>query len=448
MQKPPSLPEQPQPDDTPTHEPPLTDEDTQPTAAKPAALPKRPDIIPPPPGNPAQPPVVRRRIKRRGRRGGWWAALGIGLLLSLIIALVSLLFLLVYTPEYFEPFIPGRAQTRTAEAVFVRATQNALATREAALVQTQQQAAANAAATGTAIIDEANARATQEALNVQGTQTALVQTATGAAVAFDATRTRVALEAQTTAAARTLEAVRDSFTQTAAAQSVQATGAAVTQVAQGRATATEFARLALGTQAAATVNARQAGPVIQSRGSEPTQVAVATAADSRFNLFFADDFEDGLDAAWANNGGWRTLDGLALSDTCGGTLLVGTDSWQNFAVEVTAQNPSAQFAVVTGYGDGGRLFINFGLGGALWWLVDGETAITDQLMTRVYDADGRYTVEVRVQQRVVTVLVDGSQIAERLLPEAARGPVGLYTCPSDDFTPVFDDFRVVRLPVS
>ncbi len=430
MDKPPSLPEQNQPENA---EPPLTDEDTQPTRTQSDTQPKRPGVIPPPPGARPAPTVIRWRYRRRSKRDGWWAALGIALLLSLIIALVAFIVLLIYTPEYFDPYIPGRLATRTAEAQQVQATRTAeaqqaqatadtLATRENALIATQQQAANNAAATSTAIIDQDNRRATQSALDAQGTSSALVQTATSAALAFDATRTAVALESQGTAAAATLDAVSFQFTRTAAAQVARATSAPSNVTVQA-----------------------PPGEIVQRQGNEPPSTPLATLNTSRFNVLFSDSFQTTLDPAWAVSGDWQTDDGAAFATTCGTSLLVGDEQWQQFVIELVVDNPGAQFAVLAGYGDGGRLFINFGLGGSVWWLVDGEDAITDETAANVYTPSASNQVRVVVDERVVSVFVDGVLAAERLLPKPVRGGVGLYTCPANGNIPRFETFRVVRL---
>lgn len=427
MNKPPTLPEQSTPDDTEPKkprslpEPSIAKEDTQPTPTQQKTQPKNPGVIPPPPSVSAKPNVIKRRIRRRNKRGGWWATLGVLLLLSLVVGLISFVILLIYTPEYFDPYIPGRLATRTTEAQIAQATANTFSTREAALIATQQQAANNAAATGTAIVNDSNQRATQSALNAQGTANALVQTSTGAALAFDATRTAVAVDAQRTSAASTLDAVQFQFTQTSAARLAQATSAARTLQAPPQA-------------------------IVQSQGSEPERAPVPNIDTSRFNLLFVDEFEVILDPAWRVNGEWRVSDGAAFSNICGTSLLVGSADWQRFAIDLSVNNPQAQFAVLAGYGDGGRLFINFGLGGSVWWLVDGEAAITDETATNVYTPSTANDIRIIADERVVSVFVDGELATERLLPKTVQGMVGLYTCPANGNVPRFNNFRVARLP--
>ncbi|MEM6527458.1 MAG: hypothetical protein AAF653_04145 [Chloroflexota bacterium] len=424
MEQPPTLPELPPAEPTQPHpaaEPPVSEDDTQPRkAASQATQPKKPGIIPPPPGRTA-PPVVRKPRKKRSRRGVW-GALGIALLLSVIIALVALIVLLVYTPEYFDAVIPGRLETRTVEAVNAQATANTFATREAAVVQTQVQAEANAAATATAVIDNNNRRATQDALNAVGTALAIQQTATGAAVAFDSTRTVVALQAEGT-----------QFAGTAAALQSQAQG-------------TESARNIQATLSAATVVAQEQSPVLPRSGSEASRNALPTIGASRFNVYFVDDFEDSLDLAWQVNGNWQARNGTAFSTVCGTSMLVGNQTWRDFVIDVTVDNPTAQFAVTMGYGDAGRLYVNFGPGGAVSWLVENATAIPDETRRNVYTPASRNTMRVIASGPSVSVFVDGFLVAERTLPEETRGQVGLYTCPNTLGTPIFERFEVLRIP--
>jgi hypothetical protein len=265
-------------------------------------------------------------------------------------------------------------------------------------------------------------RATQGALDVAGTASALEQTATGAAVAFDSTRTAVALFAQSTADAGTRAAV-ERFEQRAAT------------------------REAAGTAVARTATAQPPGEIVPQAGSETQPETLPTLDASRFNVYFADDFEDELDLAWTVNGDWRAENGAAFATICGTSLLVGDTAWANFAIETRVYDTAdAQFAVITGYGDGGRLYINFGLGGAVWWLVENEAAIPDETINNAYDPAQPNRVRVTVEGRVVSVNVNGDTVTERLLPKAAHGPVGLYTCPANDSVPRFERFRVVRLP--
>lgn len=425
MKKPPTLPGEKPPTSPP--------DDTQP---------RRPEIIPPPPGSAPAPSVVRRRILRR-KREAWWGTLALILLLSLVILLGGLVVLLIVTPEYFDPYIPGRLETRTAEAAVIMATDAAFATREAGFAATQQQAALNADATATAVEVAAVQRATRSALDANSTASALVQTATGAAVAFDATRTSVALAAQGTAAAGTQAALeQQAATSAAAGTDAAGTRTAIAQQFEQQ----SITREAAGTAAALTATAQDPGDILPQSGSEPQPGTIPTADASRFNVYFADDFENGLDAAWTVNGNWRTEAGDAFATICGTSLEVGDPAWDNFAVEVDVENPAAQFAVITGYGEAGRLYVNFGRGGTVWWLVENAPAITDNTVSRAYDPTQVNLVRVTVQERVVAVTVDDILISERLLPEAARGRVGLYTCPAGGAIPRFGGFRVVRIP--
>lgn len=408
-EKPPTLPEQPDADDNPTEPtpaitnedaateptPPVSDEDTQP---------RRPSLIPAPPNAPgSRSRVIRRRKSQQPR--GWGGALLLAALLSLLILLLGVVFLLIYAPEYADPFIPGRLDTRTAEAANLTATAALRQTEGAAFNATQSQIAVNIAATGTAQAVISQQQATQNALNAEGTAYALVQTATGGAVAFDATRTAVALQAQSTAAANTLEAVRLQFTQTAVA-----------------------------------ILARTPTPV----PIEPDAGLIPTAG-SRFDVIFQDTFDRGLNNAWTQSGEWRSVDGVAYSTICGTSITIGSPSMRDFAVQVDVANPGAQFALLTGYADTGQLYVNFGLGGALWWLVSGADSIDDQTTTSAYTPRDISRVRLEVRDRLVTVIVDNRQIAERLLPDDVRGPVGLYTCPTGNAVPRFDNFRIERL---
>ncbi|MEO0565429.1 MAG: hypothetical protein AAF125_25200, partial [Chloroflexota bacterium] len=101
--------------------------------------------------------------------------------------------------------------------------------------------------------------------------------------------------------------------------------------------------------------------------------------------------------------------------------------------------------VTLGYADTGRLSVNFGLGGALWWLADGGPLIDTSLMSNAYDPARTNRLRVEARGRVVAVYVNGFLAAERLLPEAVGGPIGLYTCPANAVVPTFDNFRAVRL---
>jgi hypothetical protein len=430
-QKPPTLPEQPEqsPDDTEPSaklperpsvdtEPAANLEDTQPTRPVEAVQPK--PIIPPPPG--AVSPVPTRVIrKRRGKRTqGLLGAAAIAALISLIIALVFAVLIVIYAPpEYVDPWIPGRLATRTAEAQIARSTDQFIATREAAFQGTQAQVATDVSATETAVFLFNSQQSTQNALNAIGTDIALRQTATGAAVSFDATRTSVALQAQNAAAQSTLEAIRFNFTQTAVVQEAQSTAAAAT---------ISFNRL---------------------RPTQPTVEAVAvplpTLANTDFSTFFFDDFEDGIDPAWNAPASWRTTNGQAMANVCGSTLLIGNAGWSNFSAEVDVDSPGAQVAVTLGYGSSGRLYVNFGLNGALWWLTEGADLIDTEIQSNAYDPTNVYRVRVEARERVVAVYVNQQLLAERLLPQSAGGPVGLYTCPANAVVPAFDNVRVSRL---
>ncbi|MEO1443694.1 MAG: hypothetical protein AAFV33_25055, partial [Chloroflexota bacterium] len=317
-------------------------------------------------------------------------------------------------------------------------TANTFATREAAVVQTQAQGEANAAATGTAVIENSNRRATQDALNAVGTALAIEQTATGAAVAFDSTRTVVALQAEST-----------QFAGTAAALQSQAQGtlsAGTAAVLQSQAQGTANAQNALGTVSAATVIAQEQSPVLPRSGNEASQGVLPTIGADRFNVYFVDEFEESLDLAWQVNGNWQARNGTTFSTTCGTSLLVGNETWRDFVIDVEVDNPTAQFAITMGYGSEGRLYINFGLGGAVWWLAENETAITDQTQRDVYTPSSNNRMRVIASGRSVSVFVDSQLVAERTLPEETRGQVGLYTCPNSLGTPIFERFEVLRIP--
>jgi len=446
--KPPSLPESGEkpdgtPDDLPegagyappevrpeqADEPPKTEEDTEPSEAS-DTQPKRPALIPAPPGGKPSggTPVVRRRRGRR-RKGSLWAALGIAALLSVIIVLVFAVLVVSFAPaEYVDPWIPGRLATRTEEAQIVAATDDAVATRDAAFAAAATGAARDVAATGTAVVERENSRATQDALNLAGTAVAIEGTATAGALSFDATRTAVALQAQNAAAASTLETLRLQFTQTAIADSARATAV----------------RATVGASSTANASARfapTAPPVALESGAAP----LPTAAGGGTNTFFADNFDSDLRAGWVRQGAWRTTNGRALSNVCGSTLLVGTDRWDDYAVEVDVDSPGAQYAVSVGYGDGGRLYVNFGLGGALWWLAEGTELIDTNIMNDAFDPARTNRVRLEARGRVAAVYVNGFLVAERLLPQRTGGPAGLYTCPANAIVPTFDNFRVVGL---
>jgi hypothetical protein len=255
---------------------------------------------------------------------------------------------------------------------------------------------------------------TQGALNLAGTAAALEQAATAGAQDLAATRTAGALAAEQTAAASTLGAIDTLFTQTAVAVALAPT-------------------------------------VTPSGGLRPTSASLeADAAPlptvrAAFDTFFADDFEDGLDPAWDADPNWRTVGGRALSAVCGASLTVGPRDWSAFAVEVDVDSPGAQTGVTLGYGEAGTLYINFGLDGALWWLVEGAPLIDTNLTGDLYDPSTVNRLRITADGRVVAVRVNGVVVAERLLPEPVGGPVGLYTCPADQVTPTFDNLRVLRL---
>jgi hypothetical protein len=407
---PPSLPEA---------EPPASDEDTSPTAPGNDTKPLAPTpIIPPPPGG-VRPPagVLPRRAKRRRGNGVgvWLGALGIAGLFGLVIVLVFIImFLLLAPPEYVDPWVPGRLATRTAQAAQAEATALAFATREAGLAATGTAIAVEGARRETVAAADAAQVVTQGALNSAGTAAALEQTATGGAVALDATRTVAALSAQQTAAAGTLAAIDNLFTQTAVAF-------------------------------VPTETPSRRVPPTATRAPLEAGAASLPTLDAAFDTFFTDDFTDGLNPAWDADPAWGTADGRAFTTVCGALLTVGPRDWTAFAVEVDVDNPGAQVAVVLGYGEAGTLYINFGLGGALWWLVEGAPLIDTALTGDLYDPAQVNRVRVLADERVVTVQMNGVAVAERLLPEAVGGPVGLYACPANRITPTFDNLRVLRL---
>lgn len=387
-QPPPTLPEL--PDKTPTQ-------------------PKRPTqpLIPAPPQAPKPAPVRTRRPRRvANERGAWLSALGIALLLSLVIALVFLLgFVIFLPPEYTDPFIPGRLATRTLEAQQARATQDALNARATALQDAQHAQATQAAL-----------QSTQAALAVLGTSSAIGQTATAAALGFDATRTRSALEAQNAMNAATLAALQFSLTQTFAA---------ATPLPRSTRVITATPPLERGGQAAAL----------------PT-----TDQRERFNTLFTDDFQAStLDPAWIVLGTWTLADGKATSALCGASLLAGNSDWTNFRVQTEVQGAGGIFALTLGYGERGRLYVQFNGDGALSWLTDGGQSISAETLANAYTPQQPVLVEVASLGRVVSVSLNGRVVAERLLPQATRGEVGIYTCPSGQNQPRFEFFRVARL---
>lgn len=389
-----------------------TEDDTQPTSAQ---LATQADALIPPP--PTTPPLHRIRHRtRRTSHQGFGSTIGIIALLSIIMALIMLLVLLLFLPQsYIDSYIPGRLATRTALAAFSLQTEASFSTREAVLLATQTQIARHAAATQTAF----DLSVTRNALDLAGTTSALAQTATGAAVAFDATRTAVAAAAQGTASVSTLEAVQFAYTQTAAAQA--------------------------GRIATAEAYSDQRAP----QAREPAVgLPIPTADVSRFSILFEDEFREQLDPLWTTRGGWQVIDGQALSGVCGTTLTIGNTTWSDMIIDVVADNPNAQFAVTMGYGNApdGTLYVNFGLNGSVWWLVDQAEPIRDEMQSRVYDPRQPNHIRIIANGQLVNVFVDDQLISERLLPQPTRGAVGLYTCPTNASIPRFDVFRVTRLP--
>ena len=249
-------------------------------------------------------------------------------------------------------------------------------------------------------------------------------------VAFEATRTTVALELQSTIDSVTREALAGQASQTAEAINAQATDAAATA------------------QAAPTNTAFVPGLVQPRAGRESPTTPLPERDTTRLNTYFVDNFEGALDPAWQVSGDWRVEDGTALATVCGASLQVGTTEWSQYAIDMTVDNPGAQYAVILGYGDSGRLFINFGAQGGVWWLVDGADAIPDGMQAQAYTPRRPQNVRVIADGRVVAVYVDGQPVAERRLPQSTRGPVGVYTCPTNTgqlAIPAFESFQVVRL---
>ncbi len=407
----------PKPPDLP--EPSPSDEDTNPTQPGSDTQSTPPTIIPPPPGAVRPPTGAPPRVrvqKRQNQTGVWLSAVGIAALLGLVAVLVLLLlFLLFAPPETVDPFVPGRLASRTAQAAQVEQTAAVYNTREANLAATGTAIAVDAARRETLAAEDAAQVVTRGALDIAGTAAALEQAATSGALSLDATRTAAVLSAQQTAAAGTLSAIDALFTQTAVAFVPTGTPSRITRPTP-------------------TPNALDAG------------AAALPTLDTAFDTYFTDTFTGGFNAAWDADPAWGTANGRAFTTVCGAKLTIGPRDWSAFAVEVDVDNPGAQVAVTLGYGEAGTLYINLGLDGALWWLVEDAPLIDTALTNDLYNPETVNRVRVIADGRVVTVRINGVEVAERLLPEAVGGPVGLYACPANRVTPTFDNLRVLRLP--
>ncbi len=401
-----------------------TKPDTQPT--RPPDVPEA--IIPAPPVDPRRPPRIVRRVPRKERKIGWGSALFIAGGISLLILLIGLVLLLIFAPEYTDPYIPGRLETRTQEAIAFAATDNAFATRDADVATAQGQAAEaafDAAQTGTAVAVAATALnriETADALAIAGTESVIEQTATGAAIAFEATQTAAAQAARSTDLAATGAALEAQFTATTL--SLNATRSALQP-------------LPLATQP----NTDAAVALPTSEGSLLDQLRAADAS-----LLFTDEFTGQIDPAWTAQGGWFAINDRATAPVCGAVLTVGSRSWENVAFEVDFTNPGAQMAILGGYGDAGRLYVNFGLSGALWWLVEGAPPITDETQFEVYDTSRDNRARVEFGDGTVRVRMNGELIAERAVDETLHGPFGLFTCPAGNTIPTFDNVVIEALP--
>lgn len=179
-------------------------------------------------------------------------------------------------------------------------------------------------------------------------------------------------------------------------------------------------------------------------GREAGAAALPTISTT-FDTFFADDFDNGFNPAWSFDPSWEIANGQAFTTVCGASMTIGPRDWSGFAVEVDVDSPGAQVALTLGYGEAGTLYINFGLNGAIWWLVEDAALIDTDLTADLYDPTVVNRVRIVADERVVAVRVNGVVVAERLLPEPVSGPVGLYACPANRVIPAFDNLRVLRL---
>ena len=405
-------------------------EDTTPVEIAPAdddTHPTRPDrhdasIIPPPP-KPVRPATSvrppRKRAPQRNPLQTWLGVMGIVGLVGLVVLLVLFVVFLLFAPsDYVDPWVPGRLATRTADAVFAEQTAALLGTRQAEIAMTATAVAVDASRRETLSAESAAQAVTRGALDLAGTAAALEQAATSGALDLDATRTAGALSAQQTAAAATLNAIDLLFTQTA---------------------------VAVSTRVALQPTGTPSGGISPTSSSLEAGAAALPTLDAAFDTFFMDDFNDGFNNAWNADPAWGTADGRAFTTVCGATLTIGRRDWTGFAVEADIDNPGAQVALTFGYGDAGTLYVNLGLDGALWWLVENAPLIDTELTNNLYNPATVNRVRVVADARVVSVYMNGDVIAERLLPTTVTGPVGLYACPANRVIPRFDNLRVLRL---
>ncbi|MFZ4826979.1 MAG: hypothetical protein ACOYLB_06465 [Phototrophicaceae bacterium] len=326
------------------------------------------------------------------------------LVLLLIFLVLGLAILIVYAPNAFDPYIPGRLSTRTQVAQFIQETEGALQSVAQQLAQERTQAVYDLALTATALEQGSNTRATENALRVLHTVIALEQTATYGAYQLDVTRTASALQVRFSDATASANAFHFSMTQTQVARPTLA-------------------------------------PVwLPTASGDEIIIPLAET------VLYADTFDNGLASLWVQRGAWATTNGKAYSAICGTDITVSVPTRSHFAVEFTAENHTAQYAVQLGYGEQTHLWVNFGLGGAVWWLSDSGLTVSDATIPNAYDATRSNRVRVEVRERVVSVFMNGNPLVSRELSLPVTSPVGIYTCPTADGIPLFDDFTLLALP--
>ena len=384
---------------------PSKEEDTTPTATSARPTPPTSRLIPLPHAN-QQPPLLppRQRKRVRASKARPFPILLMGLVWMLLLLVIGLAVLIVYAPNAFDPYIHGRLHTRTQQAQIILQTESALQAQAESLRNEQTQSALALLSTATALQYANEYRATEHALSVLHTAVALQQTATYGAFSLDATRTVAAMQAQFIGATATANAFNFSLTQT--------------QVARPT-----LAPIWLPTASA-------------------DQIIIPLAE----TVLYADSFDNGLASFWIPRGTWATADGKAYSTICGTDITVSVPSRSRFAVEFTAENRAAQYAVQMRYGDQTHVWVNFGLGGAVWWLSDSALTVTDETLPNAYDAARSNRIRVEVRDRVVSVFINGSPLIAREFSQSITSPIGIYTCPTADGIPLFDDFTLFALP--
>ena len=162
---------------------------------------------------------------------------------------------------------------------------------------------------------------------------------------------------------------------------------------------------------------------------------------------FMDDFSGGIQEQWENeDNAWIVNAGMAVPQDCG-ELIIGSEHWNNFALDIDVINSNGSYQLIFGYEDESNyLYLSTGTTYSSWVVVDnGETRGIVSTKFDNREEGESYHLRAEVIDPAIKIYINGEQepLWDITVPQTAAGKLGFGSCQEDVF---LDNFSVSPLP--